>query len=186
MPERISIFFYIDIDGCHVARALEMSLAGGGSSWAEAIIKLAEAVQAQFELAEERGSYDFTWIRARQEFFDRFDQSSSMVWKDDTLIPGATIEARIDNKALAIDTDHGLVVPYLLNFLSEDSYAARNDASDRTTTRRTKPTFTKEDVGFSPSTVTQDALLKVRNAFNQSSMATNAAGRHIHAHPSGT
>ena len=95
MPDKISVLCYIDTDGYHVARVLEMSLAGGGSNWTEAITELAETIQTQLQLAKARDSHDFTWIKARQEFYDRFDQSSSMVWKDDTLIPGATIEARI-------------------------------------------------------------------------------------------
>ena len=74
--QRLNILCYIDENGYHIVRALEMNLIGGGSSWPEALNELFGCIEAQVSYTQSvDGDLSAIWNPAPDEYFARYHQA---------------------------------------------------------------------------------------------------------------
>ena len=74
--QRLNILCYIDGNGFHIARALEMNRIGGGESWQEALNELLGCIDAQVTYTQTNGGdMSLIWNPAQEEYFARYQKA---------------------------------------------------------------------------------------------------------------
>ena len=97
--QRLNILCYMDENGYHIARALEMNLIGGGDSWPEALNELFGCIDAQVSYTQSTGGDLSTiWNPAPDEYFARY-REAEVALMDNEPLDRCLYEIRIADEA---------------------------------------------------------------------------------------